>query len=236
MPTLVLFQSFTEPEFALFERVLRPGSTFVDVGGGIGTYSVTAAKQLNGIVHVFEPTPENAEAIRHNARTNGVGERIEVHQLALSDSVGYSTIVSGHNTFTNNVGEVSSDPSQTEDPVAVTTLDAFCADHGLDHIDVLKVDVAGYEPEVIAGAARMLSEQRIDVITLELSLEFLPTYRTLQDHGYGCFYTDDGALLPVANLDPLTLIEQRPSVFTVNVVAVSDAAYPAVRERTSMRT
>ena len=230
MPALVVFRAFTEPEFDLLRRVLQPGSTFFDVGGGIGTYAVTAATLVDGPVHVFEPTSESAAMIRRNALVNRVGDKIEVNQVALSDAVGYSTIVSGHNTFTNNVGTVTEAPAYDDDAtVTVTTLDAFCAARGIEHVDMLKVDVAGYEPMVVAGAERMLSEGRVDLVTLELSLRFLDTYRQLLRHGYRFFYCEDGNLLPVSNLDPGTLINERPSVFTVNIVAALETAIPRLQ-------
>jgi FkbM family methyltransferase len=235
MPMLVIFRGFIEPEFELFDRILRPGATFFDVGGGIGTYSVFAAIRTGAPVHVFEPTAENASAIRRNAESNQVEEFVLVHETALSSSPGFTKIVSGHNTFTNKVGAVVDSDSEDGAAVPVTTLDEFCRSHGIAHIDVLKVDVAGYEAAVFEGATRMLSEQAIDVVTLELSLDFLDTYLDLERWGYTCCFTVDGDLVPIGPLTQESLLSRRPSVFHANVVAVSSKSSDAIRSRTTVR-
>lgn len=48
--------------------------------------------------------------------------------------------------------------------VPVTTLDRFCAEHSLRHIDILKLDVQGAEYATLTGARRLLDEQAIDIV------------------------------------------------------------------------
>jgi FkbM family methyltransferase len=53
------------------------------------------------------------------------------------------------------------------EPIDVQTLDAFCEEQGVGHIDLLKLDVEGHELAVLRGAERMLSAGRVSMIQFE---------------------------------------------------------------------
>jgi hypothetical protein len=57
--------------------------------------------------------------------------------------------------------------------VAVLTLDEETERLGIDRIDMIKIDVEGYEPKVLAGARRLLREGRIRAILCEFNEEWL---------------------------------------------------------------
>ena len=57
--------------------------------------------------------------------------------------------------------------------VMVTTLDVYCKQNHLSSIDLLKLDVQGYEARVLRGATKLLEENRIRVIMAELCLSSL---------------------------------------------------------------
>ncbi len=51
--------------------------------------------------------------------------------------------------------------------IELTTLDQFCAQHQIDHIDFLKLDVEGHELAVLKGGQRMIGEGRVRIIQFE---------------------------------------------------------------------
>ena len=53
--------------------------------------------------------------------------------------------------------------------VETNTIDNFCKINDIKHIDILKIDTEGYEEKVISGAKRMLKNQKIDIIQIELT-------------------------------------------------------------------
>ena len=57
--------------------------------------------------------------------------------------------------------------------IAITTIDAYCHENAIEHVDFVKMDIEGYEPAAIRGATRMLREGRIEVIQFEYSYVFL---------------------------------------------------------------
>lgn len=61
------------------------------------------------------------------------------------------------------------------------TLDSFCADKKIDHIDILKIDAQGMEGAVLKGAGTMLAEGRIGLVYLEILVA--PTYEGQSDPG-----------------------------------------------------
>ncbi len=67
----------------------RLGGTFVDVGANSGIYSVLAGLVSDKIkVEAFDPFPEAVAAFDRNIGLNGVGDRVRLHQVALSSEVG----------------------------------------------------------------------------------------------------------------------------------------------------
>lgn len=117
------------------------------------------------------------EAVRGEARTS-------CHQLAISDSEASIALNANASPATNSLLPVDGRAAQfwgggvlesvCEVPIHTTTIDEFCRSRDLDRIDILKLDVQGGEFAALKGAGRMLAEQRISLIYMELIL--VPTY------------------------------------------------------------
>ena len=83
-------------------------------------------------------------------------------------------------------------------PVPVTTLDSYVEGHGIRRLDLLKIDVQGYDLEVLRGASQLLTQHRVETILIEVN--FIQMYvgqgsfgeieRYLRDAEYGllCLY------------------------------------------------
>ena len=237
MPTLALFSALVEPEYELMRHVLTRDSVFVDVGGGIGTYTMLAAHYVDQVIHVFEPTGEGTRAIEHNLRANRLAERVSLQRCALSDRRGTLEMTRRESLFVGRMAEPGANAgAATTETVATTTLDAYCSEHGLDRIDVLKVDVEGHETQVLAGAERMLDEGRIDLMILEVDAEKAGLYQSLAERGYAVFYYHPRAH-SLARVQPLTaerLAAAKPKGFHCNIVCVRQAALSKLCERASL--
>lgn len=131
---------------ALLDTV-RPGDTFVDVGANVGLYAVAGARRVRpGRVIAFEPDATNAELLRRTVTLNQVGDVVEVRQIALGRERGELPFRSAQQQ-----SRFDADGSET---VPMSTLD----DEIGGCVDVLKIDVEGFEGEVIDGAANILSD------------------------------------------------------------------------------
>jgi FkbM family methyltransferase len=132
-------------------RELRPGDTFVDVGAFIGLYTVAVAVRNHGSGRVvaFEPDIRNFLLLQEHVRLNRLDGQVELHQTAVSDRPGSACFVANGSS---EARLVSSEQSNTTS-VEVITLDRAFAG---ERVDILKIDVEGYEEMVLRGAQDLL--------------------------------------------------------------------------------
>ncbi len=173
-----------------FRRLFGAEESLVicDIGACEGEDSVRYARRYpQAQVFAFEPLPANQELVRANLARYAAANA-ELVPLALSDSAGEATfhvssgrppeLFAGENWNYGNKSSSLLAPA-ADGPThgwidfkeAITvrtgTLDDFCAQRGLDHIDFIQMDVQGAELIVLAGATAMLP--RITAIWLEVS-------------------------------------------------------------------
>ena len=220
--SLVVFRELVEPEYRFVRRALDKNSVFCDVGCGIGFYSVCAAKLTGCTVHAFEPMRDNVRTIRENLRANGVESVVTLNHGALSGKEGFGVMESnaGIDLFSGHLGNVSTE--EASNSVRVFTLDSYCEQTRISHIDVVKIDVEGNEQEVLDGAKAMLDGKRVDVMILETDHRLAGFYRSICDRGFEVYYFDDtrNSLKHVFPLNEQNLIELEPTAFSSNIVLI----------------
>ena len=184
------------PEMLVWRRHLRPGDFFVDVGANIGSYSIWAAEMGVEVVAV-EPASDTFELLEENIELNGYSVRAV--RAAAGASCGIARMTSGQ-----DVGNRMTSTGGIE--VDMITIDSIVGERTIAGI---KVDVEGYEIEVLRGCERALSDQRVRLLQLEwnsTSQEALGTDRTpiaelLDKYGYHLYRPhSDGGLRPIENL------------------------------------
>lgn len=154
------FRSLTEdyePEtWALLRSEVKPGDWVADIGSYIGIYAIALARYVgsSGRVIAFEPNAKNCEENRKHLQLNQVEDRVELVRAALGDQ-------DGNVSFDESAGiqgHVSTGIANSISSVPCMRLDTFLAGRPLD---VLKIDVEGYEEFVLRGASQLLnSEER----------------------------------------------------------------------------
>ena len=119
---------------------------------------------------------------------------VSCHKIAFSDKTGKSVINSNNFPPTNSLLETITPGAAfhwkrslfetfSREEVVTNTVDKFCEDNGIDHIDIMKIDVQGMEYRVLEGARKMLYDQKISLIYFEVIT--VPTYigqRSLKDY------------------------------------------------------
>lgn len=151
-------------DMAFVLHALRGGDLFVDVGANIGSYTVLAAAGTGAACIAFEPGTVAFAWLEGNVRFNGVADRTELHQQALGARLGQVALTADGDT----VNHIVTDPaagSRTE-TVAMTTLDKALA--GRTPL-MLKIDVEGFETEVLNGAIQTLNAPTLRCVLLELN-------------------------------------------------------------------
>jgi FkbM family methyltransferase len=144
-------------EMSAIARLLRPGMCFVDVGANEGLFTLLAAALVgsNGAVHAFEPSPRERARLEENLSLNRF-TNVRVHPSALGSAHRKASLsVSGpehpgHNTL-GGFAYPEGEGAYTLD-VDVQTLDEVVAGEGLERVDMVKIDVEGFETAVLGGA------------------------------------------------------------------------------------
>jgi FkbM family methyltransferase len=166
------------PFIAWADRHLPRDATMLDAGGNIGlTALILATLRPSGQVHVFEASPENARLLRRNLEMNLVRNCIVV-EAALGDAPGRIALAgSGAAVHVLSAAQ----PTDDLQSVPMITLDDYAREHGLPRVDLIKRDVEGYEPAVLAGAAGLIARDA-PPIYMEFNAWCLP-----YAHGFDAF-------------------------------------------------
>ena len=169
-------------------HALRPGDLFVDVGANVGSYTVLAAARGARCVS-FEPIASTRVHLERNVEINGFENLVEVHGAAVGRAPGELLMTADLDT----VNHVATSAEAHTVRVPVETLDGALGDRSAT---LIKIDVEGFEAEVIGGAARMLAETPPLAFVIELNdsaeryrFDEDAVVRTLTEAGYGpCSY------------------------------------------------
>jgi len=167
---------------AACQAALREGGTFVDIGAHVGLFAVPASSAVgsSGRVIAFEPDPDNRGLLEQNVARHQCGN-VTVVPAAVADRDGEMQLArSRFNTGDHRVSESSGGLR-----VPVYALDDWLERQRIEP-DVIKMDVQGAEPLVLAGMRRTLGGSR----PLHVLFEFTP------------------AMLRKRGADPLDMLEQ----------------------------
>lgn len=154
--SVVTLGAYEKEELDFIREHLRPGDVFLDVGGHFGLHTIFASKAVgpSGAVHVFEPGVKQRRLLELNIAQNGF-TNVKLNSCLVGSAKGNATFVEGPES---NLGSSSmGTPGQVGVAVAITTLDDYVEQHGLQRIGGLKVDVEGAEHMVFEGAKKLLS-------------------------------------------------------------------------------
>ncbi|WP_290648838.1 FkbM family methyltransferase [Aquisalimonas sp.] len=151
------------------ERSASPGATVLDIGANAGVVSLDLARAVgqHGTVHAFEPNPQAYQLLRQAVSANGLEGCVEVHTFALGDEDATTTL----SVPASNDGAASlREPGAGERSVTVQVrrFSGWWEARRHPRIDVIKLDVEGFEARVINGLEPVLMRDR-PVVVMELN-------------------------------------------------------------------
>ncbi len=153
------------PEFdtmAFVMHFLRPGDLFVDVGANIGAYTVLASGVAGAKSISFEPSPSSFQSLKRSVFLNNLSGKVDLHQAALARVEGPIRVTQGLGT--ENHVSTGNGPSTVEVPA--TTLDKVLGER---KPILIKIDVEGFESEVLGGAEQTLMSTSLQGLIIERS-------------------------------------------------------------------
>ncbi len=200
-----------DDSFQLSLSLIGAGDLVVDAGANIGLWSIPAARRVGptGEVHAFEPVPANMQRLTQHLCLNAIA-RVRCQQRALGDRNGETTFSVPSNGNSGAGGLASREGVKTAIHTAIVTLDTYCADEGIDRIDLLKVDVEGGETLVFRGATKMLASPMAPIIFFETGDRVSGLYGSsakqvkelLHARGYGIYRLEGDHLRRVSVDEP----------------------------------
>lgn len=157
-------------ELDVLARVVRPGTTCVDVGSNNGLYTVAmqAAVGPAGSVIAFEPQVDLSDKLAELAERSD-GAQVSVLAFALGSSNGTASLklYPGHSARATLLAQDVE--GTTEVQVAVRRMDDVDIVATLPEIEFLKIDVELLEADVLTGAAEILGSGRVRAALIEVS-------------------------------------------------------------------
>lgn len=169
-------------DVAVIKMILRPGDCFYDIGANIGQLSIEAALLVgrSGNVTAFEAHPRTAQFFRNNVELNGL-KNIKIVQSAVGEKCGWLAFTDDNADDQNRALEIGSIQ------VPVLTLDTLS---GGEKINLLKVDIEGYELFAFKGALETLKNvdfvyfEAWDIHFAKYGYDFSNIYELLEAMGY----------------------------------------------------
>lgn len=170
VPHLIRHGFFDRNLTNLIGSLLAPGMTFIDIGANFGTYTLFAAGKVGpeGQVIAIEAAPAIAALLFESVAMNGFSRHCEVLRCAAGAEAG--TVVlhqfasrQGGNTLLPHIADVAREKlgeSVETCEIECRTLDAIIAERRVSRIDLIKIDVEGFEREVLLGARAALARFR----------------------------------------------------------------------------
>jgi FkbM family methyltransferase len=144
-----------------FFSLLRPHFTVLDIGANIGAVSLNLARRCpQGRVPAFEPHPDTFERLREHRDLNP-GLPIEIIPCGLGRAPGRAVL---HEVVDSNPGmnrilrQERADFPRRE--IRISTLERELSERGITEVDAIKLDVEGYELEVLQGGLELLQRCR----------------------------------------------------------------------------
>jgi FkbM family methyltransferase len=160
---------------AELQRTLRPGDVCVDVGANLGYYTVLASKLVGPAGHVYalEPEAGTYDSLRGNLELNGA-RNVTALPIAAGAEEGMAPLFgracdnTGIASLRESVTRWSGFDPRSATSVPVRPLSSVLLRSDLDRISVVKIDVEGYEVEVLRGLEPLLEQGLRPVLIVEV--------------------------------------------------------------------
>ena len=157
----------------IFSQLSKTTNVVFDIGSYSGIYTLLAAKSNNDVkTYSFEPNPELFKVLSKNIKINRL-KNSKIETLALDENEGVATLYINHERFSSAASLKKNSNQGASFQVKKTTLDSFVASEKITTIDLMKIDVEGYEINVLKGSLKSLTDFQPIILMESLSKESL---------------------------------------------------------------
>ena len=153
----------------IYKKILNDNSIIIDVGANKGQSIERFLKFQNPVIYSFEPSSESFKILKGKFQNKN---NCYLYNIALGAEKSESLFFEYNNDELNSFNMInnSDEKKKGEIKVSINTLDNFAEHNNLQGINLLKIDTQGYEENVLLGSTKLLKENKIDIIEVELIL------------------------------------------------------------------
>lgn len=197
-----------QKEINLIQKCLKKEPLCIfDVGANKGQYALALCSVFkNSTIHSFEPSPTAFSVAQKNLKTK---TNIILNNIGFSDKIGNATLYS--DIKGSGLASLSKrrlchfDISfEEQEKIWLTTIDNYCQNNNINHIDLLKIDAEGHELSILNGAEAMFKNKNIDLVQFEFGgcnidskTYFQDFYYLFNNLGYDIFRMTNTSLLHI---------------------------------------
>jgi FkbM family methyltransferase len=209
--------------------------TIFDVGSNEGQTVRTFLREYPASnIYCFEPAITTYQALESSY---GGFPQIQLFRKAFGSRRSIAELEHGSGSTMSRVcdqnPELPGCPGATRELVEMDTLDAFCAERGTSHIDLLKIDTEGGDLDVLQGAGNLLAQQSVDLISVEAAMsrlnrrhcQFDSLQHHLENRGYYLFGVYE---------QKSEWISRQPHLRRANALFISGALIETITGRTAV--
>lgn len=150
----------------LIKISLNPGDVALDIGSNIGLQSLRMSKSVgeNGKVFAFEPLTHLQEKFSRNIRLNKA-DNVKLFPYALSNIESEADFHINKGNWNQGTFNISNSQEGTEiQHVVIKVADEIPSIKALNSLDLVKIDVEGFEYQVLLGLEKTISKHKPRII------------------------------------------------------------------------
>jgi len=217
--------------FHILKKTKRPPYCIFDIGSNKGQFLQLILDNVttdNFKIHCFEPGHETYKILVKSSKED---KRIKLNNIGLGKEKGeallhFDNFGSGLASLTKRKLDHFNIDFSNSEKVIIDTIDNYCSENSIGHIDLLKIDIEGHELDALTGAKRMFATKSIDIVTFEFGGCNIDTRTFFRDFWY--FFSEvDFSLFritPSGYLQPLKSYQEILEQFrTTNFLAIANS-------------
>lgn len=157
-------------ETELFIKMVKPNMNIIDIGSNLGYYLLLGSKLTKGKIYGVEPNPQTFSYLKRNVKLNNLNN-IELFNMGISNK---KNTLPFYISKRWNWSRFKIFPDFKDDIIKVKNIMVDSLDNlfGEEKIDVIRMDVEGYEMNIIAGMNKIVKNNPNLIIFMEYHSQF----------------------------------------------------------------